>query len=132
MTNAYSEDSLGIEKNFPFFVPNLPSPTIVSNWAQFSEKAISSIKNHEIPTYWYLTLEIRGNQSYYLPCGIHQFGFFCLASMFCTPNGFDLDYLDYQWYDTKHYHNDILVLWKSAYIPKSVHPGCICSTQRSR
>ena len=33
---------------------------------------------------------MRGNQSNYLPCGIHQFGFFCLASMFCTPNGFDL------------------------------------------
>ena len=26
---------------------------------------------------------MRGNQSYYLPCGIHQFGFFCLPSMFC-------------------------------------------------
>ena len=33
---------------------------------------------------------MRGNQSNYLLCGIHQFGFFCLASMFCTPNGFDL------------------------------------------
>ena len=51
MTNAYSEDSLGIEENFPFFVPNLPPPTIGSNWAQFSEKAIFSIKNHEIFTY---------------------------------------------------------------------------------
>ena len=53
MTNAYSEDSLGIEENFPFFVPNLPSPTIGSNWAQFSEKAIFSDKNHEIFTYWF-------------------------------------------------------------------------------
>ena len=35
------------------------------------------------------------------------------------------------WYDTKHYHNHILVLWKSAYIPESVHPGCICSASVS-
>ena len=49
---AYSDDSLWIENNFPFFVPNLPFPTIVSNWAQFPEKVIFSMKNHEILMYW--------------------------------------------------------------------------------
>ena len=50
---AYSDDSLWIENNFPFFVPNLPFPTIVSNWAQFSVKAIFRMKNHEILMYWF-------------------------------------------------------------------------------
>ena len=31
ITNAYSKESLGIEKNLPFFMPNLPFPAIGSN-----------------------------------------------------------------------------------------------------